>query len=141
MMQDIQNEMQSEIMTQDSIQMIQAEMQDTKIQNEMQSEVMTPEAIVPNGMKYKESNKYVTNENVKQEKVEKEVQPLTTEWTNAMQQALTNPHPLKYPCPICKNTTPILLYQHLYKIHGLKGDELKMWLLEARRISYINEVE
>jgi len=36
----------------------------------------------------------------------------------------------KYRCPIpgCKNKNPVLLYQHLYKIHGLRGVVLKLWL-------------
>jgi len=43
----------------------------------------------------------------------------------------------KYPCPVpgCKSgNKQIRLYQHLYKIHNMRGDELKIWLLEARLI-------
>ena len=73
--------------------------------------------------------------------IESEIQPQsiqTTEFTKAMLESLidqTTPNnTAMYPCPICMNTAPILLYQHLYQIHGLRGYELNMWLREARMI-------
>ena len=74
---------------------------------------------------------------------EKDIQPQsipTTEFSKNVLETLIDQNicppnsAAKYPCPICKNTTPILLYQHLYKIHGKRGYELKMWIREARLI-------
>ena len=74
--------------------------------------------VIQNDIKYENPEVIMTKAEVPTAKVPKPE-------TNQKQSALC-----KYRCPIpqCKNNNPVLLYQHLYKIHGLRGVVLKLWL-------------